>query len=36
MENLKTDKCEADAQEYWASWLLTMFLDKIAYFFQLG
>jgi len=32
--NVKTQKCEADAQEYRASWLLTMFLYILAYFFQ--
>jgi len=26
--------CEADAQEYWASWLLTMFLHCLAWFFS--
>ena len=33
--NAKPQNCEADAQEYWASWLLTMFLHSLAYFFQL-
>jgi len=34
--NGKLHNCEADAQEYWASWLLTMFLHSLAYVFQLG
>jgi len=28
--------CEADAQDYWASCLLKIFLLGLAYFFQLG
>ena len=34
--NEKPQNCEADAQEYWASWLLTMSLDGLACVFQLG
>jgi len=33
----KPQNCETDAQEYWAIWLLTVFLHSpIAYVFQLG
>jgi len=34
--NGKSRKCEADAQEYRASWPLTMFFHSLAYSFQLG
>jgi len=33
--NGKSQNCETDPQEYWASWLLTMFLHSPAYIFQL-
>jgi len=31
--NGEPQNCEADAQEYWASSLLTMFLHNLPYFF---
>jgi len=34
--NGKTQNCEADAHEYSAGWLLTVFLHGLVYFFQLG
>jgi len=33
--NGKSQNCEADAQQHWASWFLTMLLHSQAYFFQL-
>ena len=32
--NAKLQNCEADAQEYWASWLLRMFMQSLAYFYE--